>query len=204
MKYLSRLFALSVVSASLSLSCNAGNKEHKNVELVNNLVKKLILPKTTQGTSTVPMVIKDEIIQGDFVQGDFNGDGIEDFAAIFMPVSGLTESGRLKIKKLWNYPGVVPSDKLHKSLVVFHGDKNGWETDSIQSYVLLDTSGALETPSFKLLISRTGDKSFKENASYLPVSLKSDFLILPTEAGIDTYIYWSKGAYNLFEPEEMP
>ena len=138
------------------------------------------------------------------MQGDFNGDGIEGFAAIFMPVSELKESSRLKINKLWNYPGAVSSDKLHKSLVVFHGSENGWLSDSIQSYVLLDTSGVLETPSFELLVSRNGDKDFKDNVSYVPVSLKSDLLILPIEAGIDTYVYWSNGTYNLFEPEEMP
>ena len=194
MKYLNRLFVLSIVTASLSLSCNAGNKEHKNVELVNGLVNKLILPKSTQVDSKVSMI----------VQGDFNGDGFEDYVATFMPVSGLNESSRLKIKKLWIYPGVVSSGKLHKSLVVFHGNKNGWASDSIQSYVLLDTSGALETPSFELLVSRTGDKEYKDNISYLPVVLKSDLLILPTEAGVDTYIYWDKGSYKLFEPDEIP
>jgi len=193
MKYLIRLFIL-LISTTLSLSCNAENKEDKNVGVVNGLVKKLVLPDTRLDDLKVSMI----------VQGDFNGDGFDDFAAIFLPDSDIKKSNRLKVKELWNYSESATSGKAHKSIVIFHGSKSGWLSDSTKVFVLLDKSGALETPSFELLVSRTGDKEYKDNISYLPVVLKSDLLILPTEASIDTYIYWDKGSYKLFEPDEIP
>ncbi len=138
------------------------------------------------------------------MQGDFNGDGINDFAVVFLPVADVIETNRLKVTKLWSYPDSAASEKNHKSLLIFHGSKGGWLSDDDRVFVFLDQSGALETPSFELLISRVKDKDYKNNISYLPVVIKSDLIILPTEAGIDTYIYWDKGEYKLYEPEEMP
>lgn len=194
MKYLNRLFILSIVFSALSLSCNAGSKEEKNAGLVNSLVKKLVLPNTSLDDLKVSII----------VQGDFNGDGFDDFAALFLPDSAIRGSNRLNVKELWNYSESLVSNKIHKSLVIFHGSKNGWLSDSTQGFVLLDKSGVLDTPSFELLVSRVGDKEYKNNASYLSVVLKSDLLILSTEAGIDTVIYWDKGIYNLFESDEIP
>ena len=194
MKYLNRLFVLSIISATLSLSCNAGNKAENNAGLINNLAKKLNSSK----------VILDVSKTSEVLQGDFNGDGLDDLAAVFLPVSDIKDTDRLKVIKLWNYPGQVSSGKFHKSIVIFHGSKSGWLSDATQSFVLLDTTAALETPSFELLLSRVGDKDYRNHASYLPVKLKSDLIIVPTEAGIDTYIYWDKNSYKLFEPEEIP
>jgi len=194
MKYLNRLFVLSIISATLSLSCNASDKMEDNAGLVNSLAKKLISSKVALDFSK-----KSEVLQG-----DFNGDGIDDIAAVFLPVSDIKGTDKLKVIKLWNYPGQVSSGKQHKSIVIFHGSKSGWLSDATQGFVLLDTTAALETPSFKLLISRVSDKDYRNHASYLPVKLKSDLIIVPTEAGIDTYIYWDKGSYKLFEPDEIP
>jgi len=194
MKYLNRLFVLSIISATLSLSCNAGNKAENNAGLINSLAKKLISSK----------VILDVSKPSEVLQGDFNGDGLDDLAAVFLPVSDIKDTVRLKVINLWNYPGQVSSGKFHKSIVIFHGSKSGWLSDATQGFVLLDTTAVLETPSFELLLSRVSDKDYRNHASYLPVKLKSDLIIVPTEAGIDTYIYWDKNSYKLFEPEEIP
>ena len=194
MMYLNRLFILSIISAIFSFSCNAGDKSDENTVLVNSMVKKLLSSKAVIDINNASTVI----------QGDFNGDGINDFAVVFLPVAEITASNKLKVTKLWNYPGSVSSGKLHKSLAIFHGSKSDWLSDATQVFVLLDDTAALETPSFELLISRIGDKEYKNHTSYLPVKLQSDLIILPTEAGIDTYIYWDKDTYKLFEPEEIP
>ena len=68
---------------------------------------------------------------------------------------------------------------------------------------MLDYTGAHETPFFELIVSHVGDNDYKNNISYLPVKLKMDLIVIPTEAGIDTYIYFDKDGYKLFEPEEM-
>lgn len=194
MMYLNRLFILSIFSVTLSLSCNAENNVDKNIELVDSLIKKLISTKAILNDSKASNIQK----------GDFNGDGMDDLAAVFLPVSDISDSNKLKTIRLWNYPDQISSDKSHKSLVIFHGSKGGWLAGATQIFVLLDSTGALETPSFELLISRTADKDYKNHSSYLPAEVKADLIIVPTEAGIDTYIYWDKTSYKLFEPEEMP
>ncbi len=34
--------------------------------------------------------------------------------------------------------------------------------------------------------------------------VNGDIIILPTEAGIDTYVYWDSDSYKLHIPEEEP
>ena len=104
----------------------------------------------------------------------------------------------------WVYPSTEKSKKYHRSLVIFQKTSNNWLTDKTRVFTMLDTTGVLETPSFKLLVSYKSNKDYSEHASMLPVKTNSDLIILPTEAGIDTYIYWDKDTYKLFEPEEIP
>ena len=191
---LNRLFILSVISVIFSLPCNAADNRDVNSVLVNNLVKKYLSAKETIDVKNTWTLY----------QGDFNADGVNDFALVFLPATKITESNKLRVVKLWSYPTSVTSGVFHKSIAIFHGSKNGWLSDDVQVFVLLDKTGVLETPSFKLLISHVGDKEYKNHISYLPIKLKSDLIIVPTEAGIDTYIYWDKNAYKLFEPEEIP
>ncbi len=187
-------FQWAVFSLMLSLPCNAENNTDVNAELINSLVKKYV-------SENAIVDLKKPL---NILQGDFNGDGINDFAVVFLPVTGVVETNRLKVTKLWNYPESVANVKLHKSLIIFHGSKGGWLSDETKVFVFLDQTGVLEAPSFKLLISRVKDKDYKNNISYLPVVIQSDLIILPSEAGIDTYIYWDKGVYILYEPDEIP
>ena len=92
-----------------------------------------------------------------------NGDGLIDLAILFLPVFEMTASNNLNVSKLWQYPGNVTSAGFHKSLAIFHGSESEWLSGNTQVYVLLDDTGALETPSFKLLVSHVGDKDYKDN-----------------------------------------
>lgn len=116
----------------------------------------------------------------------------------------MVKSAKVNAVKLWDYPGLNAKDKMHKSLAVFHGSKKGWHSDDIQAYVFLDNTGALETPLFELIVSKRNDKDYKENISFLPVKVKTDLIVISTEAGIDTYLFWNDASYQLYEPEEMP
>ena len=194
MMNLYRTFILLIITAIIPVSCNASDSNDDKTVDVSKLVKKYISPKIVIGPDIASSVIN----------GDFNGDGVIDLAMLFLPVSEMTASNNLNVSKLWQYPGSVSSAGFHKSLAIFHGSESEWLSGDTQVYVLLDDTGALETPSFKLLVSHVGDKDYKDNALYLPVKLQSDLIIIPTEAGIDTYIYWHQGRYQLFEPDEMP
>ena len=139
-----------------------------------------------------------------FKLGDFNGDDLEDIAVLFKPTSKPVETTQLKVNMPWVYPSTTKSNKYHRSLIIFQKAGNNWLNDKTRVFIMLDTTGVLETPSFKLLVSYKSDKDYSEHASMLPVKINNDLIILPTEAGIDTYIYWDKDTYKLFEPEEIP
>ncbi|MCP5079204.1 MAG: hypothetical protein GY951_14260 [Psychromonas sp.] len=194
MMILCRTFILLIITVMFPVSCNASDSNDDKTVDVSKLVKKYLSPKIVIGPDAASSVIN----------GDFNGDGVIDLAMLFLPVSEMTASNNLNISKLWENPDSVSSANFHKSLVIFHGSKSGWLSGDMQVYVLLDDIGALETPSFKLIVSHVRDKDYKDNALYLPVKLQSDLIIIPTEAGIDTYIYWHQGRYQLFEPDELP
>lgn len=187
-----RTFIALIIAVLISVSCNASDSD-KTVD-VNKLVKTLLSPNIVIGPDVASSVIN----------GDFNGDGVIDLAMLFIPVAEMTTAKNLHVLKLWQYPGSVSSPGFHKSLAIFHGSESGWFSGDTQVYVLFDDTGALETPSFKLLVSHIGDKDYKDNVLYLPIKLQSDLIIIPTEAGIDTYIYWDQERYQLFEPDEIP
>lgn len=175
----------------LPLSCSAETNINHDSETVAKLFETFIPGLNRIGTSG-------------FKQGDFNGDGVIDIVALFTPESEPTETAQLNVLTPWVYPSTKPSDKYRKSLVIFQSTNGQWVLDKLQVFVLLDTNGVLETPSFELLTISKKDKNYASHASELPVKTGNDLIILPTEAGIDTYVYWDKSTYKLLEPEEIP
>lgn len=177
-----------------TLSCSANNGVNTDAKTVKQLMDDYF-PTYKSGSNHRKLEYK---------LGDFNGDGIIDVLVLFQPGFRPAETVQLKISKPWRYPGSESVKKHSKSIAIFNGSRSGWKSDKIRVYVLLDNIGVLETPSFKLLLSKTADKNYAEHNEILPVKSKSDLIIIPTEAGIDTYIYWDKNEYKLFEPDEIP
>lgn len=139
--------------------------------------------------------------------GDFNGDGKKDLAVLFLPRTKPSAGDRLSVTKPWVYlEGTgIATDGYKMSLALFHGGSaSTFEPADGRAYCLLDQSGALETPSFELLVTQKSDPDYAAQAGALPAVPAGDLIVLPTEAGIDTYVYWNGSEYALFEPEEMP
>jgi len=190
MKYIYILISLPILLIPLSCSAGiSGNNSETVVKLLN-----YFFPEQKKLNNTKPI----------FKLGDFNGDGLEDITVLFKPTSKPIETSQLKVSMPWVYPSTKTSKKYHRSLVIFQKAGNNWLTDKTRVFTMLDTTGVLETPSFKLLVSYKKDKDHSEHTSMLPVKTNNDLIILPTEAGIDTYIYWDKDTYKLFESEEIP
>lgn len=186
MKYLHILLIL-----FLPLSCSSETSISNNSQTVSSLFDHFL-----------PGLNKN--IKPNFKLGDFNGDGNEDIVVLFTPKSKPSETKQLKVMTPWVYPSTEPSNKYRKSLVIFHKTDGKWISDKTKAYVFLNSNGALETPSFKILTINKKDKNYSLHASMLPIKTSNDLIILPTEAGIDTYLYWDKNTYKLLEPEEMP
>jgi len=178
----------------MSLSCNAKDAGANNEQTARMLIMQYFPGQASIVENKKPFVRK----------GDFNADGIDDLAVLFLPNTKLKTSKQLKVSMPWVYPGVKPSKTYHQSLAIFNGDQSGWKSSNIRVFALLDTLGVLETPSFELLISRKNDKDYKSHSVMLPIKSSGDLIIIPTEAGIDTYVYWDKNEYKLLEPEEIP
>lgn len=176
---------------TVSQACSAAEI---NAETVNQLINKYL--------STHDVI--NEKARVTYKSGDFNGDAKEDIAVIFQPTSKPVKTAQLTVNTLWSAQEAAAAKKYYKSLAIFNGNNDKWESGKIRVFVMLDTLGVLETPSFELLVSKKSDKDYIYHSEMLPVKTNSDLLVLPTEAGIDTYIYWDNHTYKLFEPEEMP
>lgn len=178
----------------LTWSCDAGEKSLVDKTLVDKL-----LSQNFEGT-------KPTVNDGKpyFKTGDFNGDGIEDVVILFTPKIKPAISARMAMSMPWLYPDAPVSSSYTTSLAIFNGGQKDWLSDRTKIFVMLDTTGALETPSFELMVSRKSDKNYKDHSSVFPQKPVGDLIVLPTEAGIDTYVYWDKSEYKLFNQDEMP
>ena len=192
MNVLNRLLVPLVILTSLS--CQANEPPPINEKLVKKLVQHYFSDQAKINAKN----------KSYFKSGDFNGDMIQDLAVLIHPKIKPKSSAQLQVSMPWVYPGVKGGDVYRTSLVIFHGNKQGWFAEKSRAFVFLDTSGTMETPSFELLVIGKGDQDYKDHSSLLSISTSNDLIIIPTEAGIDTYIYWKKDQYKLFEPEEMP
>ena len=54
------------------------------------------------------------------------------------------------------------------------------------------------------MVKRKADKEYFRIQASLPARHTGDLIVLPTEAGIDTYIYWDQTKYRLYVPTETP
>ncbi|MCI0506526.1 MAG: hypothetical protein L0Z73_10505 [Gammaproteobacteria bacterium] len=188
----SHLFILS--SLLLSLSCNAKDDVKVDAKIAQDAITQYFTAKATVTKSRQPA----------FITGDFNGDGIKDMAVLFRPAQTVTTSKQVQTSSPWAFPGSVQSANYHTSLAIFNGGSGDWLSPDTQVFALLDKSGSLETPSFQLMLKKKTDNEYAQLQAMLPAKHQGDLIVLPTEAGIDTYVYWDKTTYKLYVPMETP
>jgi hypothetical protein len=178
----------------LTMSCNAAEKSPVDKSVIDKLISHYFATSIKAPKDGKPY----------FKAGDFNGDGMEDVVVLFIPKARPKITAQLTIDMPWLYPDAPVSSTYTTSLVIFHGGQKDWLSDKTKFFVMLDTSGVLETPSFELMVTRKSDKNYKDYSAMLPVKASGDLIVLPTEAGIDTFIYWDNGSYKLLNQEDMP
>jgi hypothetical protein len=89
-------------------------------------------------------------------------------AVLFTPLSKPKETPQIKVSYPWVYPGIQASNKPSTSLAIFHGNENDWLSKHTYGHALIDTEGALETPSFELLTSSKNDSEYLIHSANLP------------------------------------
>ena len=140
-------------------------------------------------------------------QGDFDGDGAMDqmFVVEATGKAGDIPEG-VTVWDSWSNQSIDPlislSDRQGVSLAILHGFKS---TQGSNAFLLYDQrpisvldAGAARDMS---LLSRS---SFSKEIPELDSMAKGDALIIPTESGIDTYLYWDGATYRFYEPEDIP
>lgn len=142
-------------------------------------------------------------------RGDFNGDGVTDLLALVTPRANAGDlPAAVQLVRPWPLnAGVTPSDDLTRGarigLAVVHGATDGapeaaFLLHDLNPISILDTDAAREL----FVVAHKQLDGLEEPK--LAASAHGDVIVVPTEAGIDTYIYWTGSTYRLFESADLP
>ncbi|WP_282178210.1 hypothetical protein [Vibrio nereis] len=148
---------------------------------------------------TVESELKERLIPLDFtiiesVIGDYDGDGVEDVAAIIKCNTCLVTSTNIQSESIWLNDNLSVEGEQALAIALDIGSSKG------SSYILLSEYDRFTSPSFKLLKAvQTEMNSFLEG-----IQPDGEVLIIPSEAGIDEFIFFLNGQVMLIFPEDIP
>ena len=130
-------------------------------------------------------------------KADFNGDGLAD--KVFWGRRNLSVSeSSVTPANLWPQYTTVTVGSLHAIGISFGGGLGHFLIYDVNDISALDTSAALSAEVIQHKnIGLIEDVMLNEKA-------KGDVIVIPTEAGIDTYIFWNGLTFELFEPLDYP
>ena len=137
------------------------------------------------------------------IQVDFDGDSIADRILVAGLKGQVADLQKLNpLIHPWPYAGKVQQNLAHGSKRSFHivlsANNRGYVIRDANPISLLDTHAARE------LFVLTGDQSTAAGLKTQSPKPRGDLLIIPTEAGIDTYLYWDGDTFKSHEPLELP
>lgn len=144
------------------------------------------------------------------IVGDFNRDGIIDQLQIVAAESNFKKSSSMVIDNPWDgIAGRIDKKGQNVALLITHGGKKG----DCKRYLLVDQDYFATTIWVSFLDGddvgspigpvNLGSPKFKKWKREVP-QLKGDGIELYTEAGIEILLYWTKGHYEVFWPDEEP
>jgi hypothetical protein len=148
------------------------------------------------------------------LKGDFNGDGIADLAVLVKPKGKRGEllPGVLLVQTAEGAKDPAPTSLLNgeNSLALIHGSATGWQTPKPSGKFLIYAFGWIGwngTQTGKLVVlpksKQQRDKQgyatiSPENYVSMPKFNKGDAIVVPTEAGINTLLYWNGKTYRFW------
>ena len=147
-----------------------------------------------------------------FLTGDFNGDARQDLLLLVhlkQAQGGLPKD--VVVLNPWGYEKKDSQGASDLALAIIHGAGAGWDSAAPPAgkYLLRDRE-YFSTPTWdgptpegtsllSLRKKRPGNR-----AEAAPRMAKGDAIMIPTEAGIDIYLYWDGKTYKIYEPAEEP
>ncbi|HSC69220.1 MAG TPA: hypothetical protein VLC79_16115 [Cellvibrio sp.] len=166
----------------------------------------------TENTNTASQTVKDQKtlfatrtpIAND-QKMDIDGDGRPDVAEV-VTIAETTQTlpSTITLITPWvlNGEATASSNPLkggsHNNLLVTLGTSKQYLIHDVNDISILDTDAAKE-------ITVTSKSSLEElDLSDLGEQAKGDVIVIPTEAGIDTYLYWNGSSFQTYEPMESP
>jgi hypothetical protein len=144
-----------------------------------------------------------------FATADFDGDGTADAVYLVTILPQSTDhklaSDVAVIGKLFGRAPLGPRGEALALAILQDGGKRkflltGYQGDGVTSY--FESPIWSETP-IPLAIAKRGSKSFEEFHRQ-EKRIAHDILVVGTEAGIDTALYWTGQSYAWFQPLEEP
>jgi hypothetical protein len=139
--------------------------------------------------------------------GDFNGDGRADMVAFVRAErSHGAMPGDVQVLRPWSRSGEdLPGDLTPGAdvmLAIVHGST---DTGSGAGFLLYDPESAsildAEAARKAFVVDRGGASGLDDELGRLA---RGDVLVIPTEAGIDTFLYWDGSTYRALQPLEYP
>jgi len=133
-----------------------------------------------------------------YASADFDGDGVADTVTIVSVTAGKALPGDVTvISNLWHTSWHANQATLRAIAIVL-----GHRKFLIAGPDYFD-SPIWSEKQLPLHVARRGSKAFKEFQTQ-EKRIRNDILVLGTEAGIDTALYWNGKTFALFEPNEEP
>lgn len=138
------------------------------------------------------------------LQIDFDGDGSIDKIIVAGLRGSPTELAEIApLVRPWEFDKNIDTRDLgygsrNNFYIVLSKTKNGYVVSDANPISILDTEAAQEL--FAVEHSALAEMGLDE----LSGKAKGDVLGIPTEAGIDTYLYWNGHTFSSFEPLEIP
>lgn len=134
------------------------------------------------------------------LSADFDGDGVADTVSIVSVTPGKVLPGDVEVLSTF-WGSVWQAGKgTKRALAIVVGKQH-------HKFLIADPdyfgSPMWSEKQLPLATAKRGSKAFKEFQSQ-EHRIKNDILVLGTEAGIDTALYWNGKAFVLFEPDEEP
>jgi hypothetical protein len=141
------------------------------------------------------------------LRADFNGDGAEDRLLVVKSSSMPGEApANIRVVRPW------PLEKDESAGGLSHGASvnlvivDGKSAAAPRAVVLHDDNSVslLDAPAAaELKVIKRTDLGALDEPAFVQAA-RGDVLAVPTEAGIDTYIYWDGSTYKLYAPADAP